>query len=130
MNELRRWHIHQEHQATHNEAVALARSNPKTNFVLLTRSGRPVTHTAIYKQLKRRASTAGLYVLDSAHREHRSLVSPHAIRRSVATMLLNDGHPLDAVADVLRHRQVDTTRAHYAFASSERRRATIEAILP
>lgn len=128
MVELRRWHIHQEHAASRNEQMARALANPDTSFVLLTNRGKPVAHSAIYKQLKRRAAAAGLYVLDPAHGEHRSLVSPHAIRRSIATMLLNDGHPLDAVADMLNHRQVDTTRTHYAFAAPARRRATIDAI--
>jgi integrase len=52
------------------------------------------------------------------------------LRRTLATHLLNDGHPLDAVADILGHRNVDTTRTHYAFASNARRRATIEAFNP
>jgi len=41
--------------------------------------------------------------------------------------MLNDGHHIDAVADVLGHVNVDTTRKHYAFASNARRRATIDA---
>jgi len=129
MGELRLWYIHQDQLAQRHPEVAQARQNPETNYVLMTTRGRQLTHTAVYKQLKRRANQAGLYVLEPAHREYRSRVSPHAIRRSIATMLLNDGHPLDAVADVLNHRQVDTTRTHYAFSSPKRRRATIEAIL-
>lgn len=35
------------------------------------------------------------------------------------------GHHIDAIADVLGHESVDTTRRHYAFASTARRRATI-----
>jgi site-specific recombinase XerD len=128
MVELRRWHIHQEHAASRNEHMARALANPDSAFVLLTSRGKQVTHSAIYKQLKRRANHAELHVLDPAHGEHRSRVSPHAIRRSIATMLLNEGHPLDAVADMLNHRQVDTTRTHYAFATPARRRATIDAI--
>lgn len=59
------------------------------------------------------------------HGECRSQVSPHVLRRTFATLQLNDGQPLDAVADVLGHESVDTTRKHYAFSSNERRRATI-----
>ena len=129
MTELRRWYVHQQDQAEHNPNLATALDTPDTNLVLLTRSGKPLAPGAVRKQLKRRAANAGLYVLESAHGEHRSRVSPHAIRRSVATLLLNAGHPLDAVADVLHHIRTDTTRRHYAFSSHERRRATIEAIL-
>jgi len=95
--------------------------------VLLSRTGRQLAPGAIAKQLKRRAARAGLYELEGKHREHRSRVSPHALRRTFATLLLNDGHHLDAVADVLGHSSVDTTRNHYAFSSNARRRRTIEA---
>ncbi len=118
-----------EYAATRNPALAAALDDPDTAFVLLSRNGRQLAPGAIAKQLKRRANTAGLYVLDPAHGEKRNLVSPHAIRRSIATELLNDGVPLDAVADLLAHEHVDTTRRHYAFASDARRRATIDAIL-
>ena len=66
-----------------------------------------------------------LVVLGMAHKEWRSEVTPHTLRRTFATILLNSGNPLDAVADVLGHESVDTTRRHYAFASDERRRQTI-----
>jgi hypothetical protein len=42
-------------------------------------------------------------------------------------ILLNDGEHIDAVAGVLGHESIDTTRKQYAFASEERRRATINA---
>ncbi len=74
--------------------------------------------------VKRRATRAGLYVEEPMHGECRSRVSPHVLRRTFATLQLNDGQPLDAVADVLGHESVDT-REHYAFSSNERRRATI-----
>ena len=127
MSELRRWFLHQEVQAERNDVIRAARSNPETDFVLLTRTGRPLSATSLYKDLNRRAVAAGLHVLEPAHREHRSRVSPHALRRTFATLLLNDGQPLDAVADVLGHASVDTTRRHYAFASIARQRATVEA---
>jgi site-specific recombinase XerD len=127
MPELRRWKLHQDALAERDPLIAAARSKPETDFVLLTRSGKQLAPNAIYKQLMRRAATAGLYVLDSKHREHRSKITPHALRRTFATLLLNEGHHLDAVADVLGHESLDTTRKHYAFSSDERRRSTIEA---
>jgi site-specific recombinase XerD len=57
-----------------------------------------------------------------------SRVSAHTLRRSVATLLLNDGLPIDAVSDMLDHDRVDTTRKHYAFSSSERQRITVDSI--
>lgn len=47
--------------------------------------------------------------------------------RLVRVPQLRPTQQLDAVANVLGHESVETTRKHYAFASDERRRATIEA---
>jgi len=107
--------------------IRAIRANPDTDFVLVTTRGKQLAPSAIFKQLKRRASLAGLYALEPAHREYRSEISPHALRRTFATLLLNDGHHIDAVADVLGHSSIDTTRKHYAFSSNARRKATIEA---
>jgi integrase/recombinase XerC len=127
MVELRRWHVHQDHEAEGNASVRAARADPSTDFVLITSRGRPVQTSTIYRQLKRRACEVGLHPLEPGKHEHRSLVSPHALRRSFATQLLNKGLPIDAVADVLGHASLDTTRRHYAFSDDERRRMTIEA---
>lgn len=127
MVELRRWHVHQDDEAEVNAFLRVARQNPSTDFVLLTSRGRPVQGSTIYRQLKRRACEIGLHPLERGKHEHRSLVSPHALRRSFATQLLNKGLPIDAVADVLGHASLDTTRRHYAFSDNERRRMTIEA---
>lgn len=126
MPELRRWRLYQDARAERDAALRIARSTPDTDFVLLSRAGKQLSASAICKQIKRRATIAGLYVKSPKHGECRSAVSPHVLRRTFATLLLNDGHHLDAVADVLGHVSVDTTRKHYAFSSNARRRATIE----
>jgi site-specific recombinase XerD len=130
MVELRNWWMHMDASAKRSAAISRARENPDTDFVLLTRTGRQLADTAIYKQLMRRASLAGLHALEPAHREYRSKVTPHSLRRSFATYLLNDGVPIDAVADVLGHSSIDTTRRHYAFSSSERRRDAVRGFNP
>lgn len=127
MSELRRWFLYVDHRAEHNPAIAESLRHPERDFVLLTRTGRQIPQTAIWKQLKDRAVRAGLGEKDPTTGHVRSKVTPHALRRTFATILLNDGHHLDAVADVLGHQSVDTTRRHYAFSSNARRRATIEA---
>ena len=126
--ELRRWRMYQDARAERDPRVAQARSNPDADFVLLSRTGQQLSASAICKQIKRRATVAGLYVKSPKHGECRSAVSPHVLRRTLASLLLNDGHHLDAVADVLGHESVDTTRKHYAFSSNARRRATIEGL--
>lgn len=127
MPELRRWKLRQDALAERRPDLAEARSNPDTDFVLVSEKGKQLSPQAIYKQLKRRAAKAGLYVLEPKHREMRSEVTPHVMRRTFASILLNEGEHLDAVADVLGHSYVDTTRKHYAFASDARKKATIDA---
>jgi integrase/recombinase XerD len=126
MPELRRWRLREDHRAQHSATLRQARMSDDTDFVLLSRTGTQLSGSAIAKQVKRRATAAGLYVKSPKHNECRSAISPHVLRRTFATLLLNDGHHLDAVADVLGHSSVDTTRKHYAFTSNARRRATIE----
>ena len=128
VSELRLWLVAQERQAERCPAIRDARASRDTDFVLLTRNGRQLGVNAIAKQLKRRAARAGIYALEPAHGEHRSHVSPHALRRTFATLLLNSGEPLDAIADIFGHTSVDTTRRHYAFSSAARTRATIESL--
>lgn len=125
IGELRRWYLYQEEQAARYPKMMEAKYNPDCDYVLLTRNGLPVSHATICKQLKRRAARAGLFLQKTNDLENVSAITPHALRRTFGTILLNDGHHLDAVADVLGHTSLDTTRKHYAFASTERRRATI-----
>jgi site-specific recombinase XerD len=130
MGELRRWYICQSDEAARNAALRSAKSDPATDFVLLTRTGRQVAKTVIAEQLKRRAIRAGVRVRPTPSGTIATNVSPHAMRRTFATILLDEGHHIDAIADVLGHSSIDTTRKHYAFASNARRRATILAYDP
>lgn len=123
MAELRRWWFWMEEQSHRHPGMREALADPERNFVLLTPSGRKVGRNAMSRHIKNRARRIGLRPRDSDG----TAVSPHALRRSFATLMLNDGHHIDAVADVLGHVNVDTTRKHYAFASNARRRATIDA---
>ena len=127
IRELRLWQLAQTARAKRSAPLAYALADPETAYVLLTRSGKQLAHSAMSKQLKLRAIRAGLHIYEHDDGEERSRVTPHALRRTFATILLNQGHHLDAVADVLGHRSVDTTRNHYAFASDARKRATMEA---
>jgi len=130
MAALRRWYLYQDHEAERNVALRRAKGDPATDFVLLTRTGKPVAKTVIAEQLKRRAVRAGVRVRITPTGEAATAVSPHALRRTFATILLDEGHHIDAIADVLGHSSIDTTRTHYAFASNARRRATILAYDP
>ncbi|MBC7645034.1 MAG: tyrosine-type recombinase/integrase, partial [Thermoleophilia bacterium] len=121
--ELRRWWFCLEDQSFRRPGLREALADPERNYVLLTPRGNQIGRNAMSRHVKARARRIGLRPRESDG----TAVSPHALRRSFATLLLNDGHHIDAVADVLGHVSIDTTRKHYAFASNARRRATIEA---
>lgn len=76
-------------------------------------TGEPVSGDAIYQILSRRAALAGV-----------ANVRPHDARRTVATRLLNAGADIAAVADVLGHASVDTTR-RYDMSRERRVRDTL-----
>jgi integrase/recombinase XerD len=86
------------------------------SFVLATCSGQPLTHTQAWVTVKRVASRAG--VRCRLPHEVRSLnlssVSPHTLRRTFASDLLNRGVRLEVVSRLLGHCETRTTEASYA----------------
>jgi site-specific recombinase XerD len=73
--------------------------------VFLSRLRRALSVRRIEQIIRKAARAAGL---------ERKKVTPHALRRSIGTYLLNNGVPLDAVADLLGHADLKVTRDHYA----------------
>lgn len=65
---------------------------------------------------------------DVARRDHPDIPSthPHMIRRTRATTLYRDGVPIEQVATLLGHQQIETTRSHYAYPSPEQLREAVE----
>jgi site-specific recombinase XerD len=55
-------------------------------------------------------------------------ISPHKLRSTYGTMLYEETGDIYLVADVLGHRDVNTTRKHYASVSDERRRMAARAV--
>jgi integrase len=111
--------------------MADALSKPEDAYVLMTRSGRPMTKTQIYKMIRRAGVRAGVGLRTApSHWDSTggitSLVTPHAMRRAWATIALNDKkQPLDVVSEVLRHSDTSTTRRHYAPTKPERAREAL-----
>ena len=125
----RRWQLA---EAERNPAIRDALSDPETAYVLLTRTGRktcPQTVSKITKWHGVRAQV-GIYTGEGKRDRGRggqsSRVSPHSFRRAWATIALNDEElPIDVVSEVLRHKDIATTRRHYAPTKSERARAAL-----
>lgn len=70
--------------------------------VFVTRLGRPFTRMGYWKLLRGHAATAGI----------RSVVSPHTLRHSCATHLLEGGCDLRVVQEFLGHRSIETTQIY------------------
>lgn len=108
-----------------------ALSDPETAYVLLTRTRKRMSPMSVYKTLKRHAVRAGVGLRpapsewDSAG-GMTSRVTPHALRRTWATISLNDDEtPIDVVSEVLKHKSITTTRRHYAPTKPERAQAAL-----
>ena len=84
------------------------------------RHGHAITPRAIAYRLAARAERAGIT----------GKVSPHTLRRSCATHLLEGGNDLDVVADVLGHASTATTRRYDRRGEAAKRRATATLAVP
>jgi integrase len=126
----RRWQLSEAQQ---NPAMRDALSDPETAYVLLTRNGKKTSPESVYKILTWHAVRAGVGVCQANGRWDApggvtSRVSPHSMRRAWATLALNDEddpQPIDVVSEVLKHRDISTTRRHYAPTKSDRARAAL-----
>jgi integrase/recombinase XerD len=86
-----------------------AHSAAATNFLFLSRSGRPLERVALWQIVLRNARKCGLL------RE----VSPHTLRHCFATHLLGGGADLRVVQELLGHSDVSTTQI-YTHVDSDR----------
>ncbi|NYD51740.1 site-specific recombinase XerD [Actinomadura luteofluorescens] len=66
-----------------------------------TPTGRPIDQPYVFRLLQRVAKAAGIAQADR--------LSPHSLQHSVATLLLDRGHPLHVVQDFLGHAGPRTT---------------------
>jgi integrase/recombinase XerC len=55
-------------------------------------------------------------------------ITPHKLRSTYGTMLYHETEDIYLVADVLGHKDVNTTRKHYAAASEEHKRIAAKKI--
>ena len=126
----RRWQLS---EAEHRPAMRDALSDPEKAYVLMTIHGKKTTPTTVTKiatwhgiraGVGLKKATPGIDAVDGMT----SRVTPHCFRRAWATIALNDEKnpiPIDVVSEVLRHKDIATTRRHYAPTKSDRAQAAL-----
>ncbi|MBK6690697.1 MAG: site-specific tyrosine recombinase XerD [Myxococcales bacterium] len=89
-----------------------ARAGAGEHTLFLSPSGRRMTRQAVWKNIKRMAAAAGI----------RAAISPHKLRHSFATHLLQGGADLRAVQAMLGHADLGTTEIYTRVAQDHVRR--------
>lgn len=80
-----------------------------TNYIFLNREGKPISRIYFFMQIKRYSVAAGI---DNS-------ISPHTLRHSFATHLLENGAELRSVQEMLGHSKISTTQI-YTHVSTKR----------
>ncbi|HEU5063942.1 MAG TPA: site-specific integrase [Solirubrobacterales bacterium] len=126
----RRWQLS---EAERHPAMRDALSDPETAYVLMTANGKKTSPSTVTKIATWHGIRAGVGLKKAtpgidAVNGMTSRVTPHCFRRAWATMALNDEKnpiPIDVVSEVLRHKEIATTRRHYAPTKSDRAQAAL-----
>lgn len=123
----RRWQLS---EAERRPEMRDALADPEKAWVLMTTRGRRTSPSTVTKIATWHGIRAGVGLKKAspgidAVEGMTSRVTPHCFRRAWATIALNDEKdptPIDVVSEVLRHKDIATTRRHYAPTKSDRAR--------
>jgi integrase/recombinase XerD len=86
----------------HFDRPGLARKRETKGIVFLSRNGKPLTRMTVYNILKKWSTIAGIT----------KKISPHTLRHSFATHLLEGGADLRAVQEMLGHADISSTQIY------------------
>ena len=90
----------------------------KSDYLFLNRSGEPLSRVYFFKKVREYAELAGIEMT----------ISPHTLRHSFATHLLNHGAQLRMVQGMLGHTNIATTQI-YTHVSSEKLKSDYDKIM-
>ena len=92
--------------------------NKGSKYLFLSKKGEPISRVYFFKQVKKYSELAGI----------QTQVSPHTLRHSFATHLLNHGAQLRIVQGMLGHTNIATTQI-YTHVSSEKLKEDYDKIM-
>ena len=92
--------------------------NKGSKYLFLNRKGEPISRVYFFKQVKKYSELAGI----------KTNVSPHTLRHSFATHLLNHGAQLRIVQGMLGHTNIATTQI-YTHVSSDKLKSDYDKIM-
>lgn len=92
--------------------------NKGSKYLFLNRKGEPISRVYFFKQVKKYSELAGI----------ETNVSPHTLRHSFATHLLNHGAQLRIVQGMLGHTNIATTQI-YTHVSSDKLKSDYDKIM-
>ena len=92
--------------------------NKSSKYLFLSKKGEPLSRIYFFKQVKKYSEQAGIT----------TNVSPHTLRHSFATHLLNHGAQLRIVQSMLGHTNIATTQI-YTHVSSEKLKSDYDKIM-
>ena len=92
--------------------------NKASEYLFLSKKGEPLSRVYFFKQVRKYSELAGIS----------TTVSPHTLRHSFATHLLNHGAQLRIVQGILGHTNIATTQI-YTHVSSEKLKSDYDKIM-
>ena len=125
-NKERKLFIDNEHYDTRNVLIEyinterkqiIERTGSKTDLLFISNDGNELNRNNFNKTLKICAKKAGIERWKDIH--------PHTLRHTFATRLLDEGHTIAEVRDLMGHDSIATTNA-YVHSSEERQRKIVE----
>ena len=107
-----------EYIKKYNNEVRSKNENKGSKYLFLSKKGEPLSRVYFFKQVKKYSELAGIT----------TQVSPHTLRHSFATHLLNHGAQLRIVQSMLGHTNIATTQI-YTHVSSEKLKEDYDKIM-